>query len=262
LHHPNSLSSYLLPIMPFLAFWGFGERNPLGFRAMASIVVALGVAMVVMVSQSRVGLALILVNVPAVLLMVNRWRPTRVTRFLSLIVVVGMVLAGLKGADTIWKRFANAQSAAGRTELNQTAALMMADHPLLGVGLNQYPRLASDTPEYRAHLVRMANEEQLGVAHHMYWLTVAEMGILGLLVYLIIVFRFWWLACRHAWQRGSPGSLLLAGYMIGVGSVHLQALYEWVLRQTSVAYMFLVMSAVCVWLAGRARTGATPEVAL
>lgn len=255
LFHPNSLSSYLLPVMPLLAFWGLGSRRPASRRALAVTVVSLGVALVVIVSQSRVGLSLILAMIPAILLLVNRWRRVLATRVVSLVVVGLMVLAALRGADTVWDRFVNAPwvSGAGRLELNETARMMLEDHPFLGIGLNQYSHLASNRPEYRAHLVLMANEERQAVVHHMYWLTAAEMGLLGLLAYLVMIGRFWLLSVRFGWRRGSFDSLLLAGYMLGVGAVHLQALYEWVLRQTSVAYMFLIVSAMCAVLAERER---------
>ena len=250
LYHPNSLSSYLLPVMPFLAFWGLGQRRPASPSALALVLLSLCVGLVVIVSQSRVGLTLMLVMIPTVLLLANRWRRVLATRVVSGVVMGLLILAAMRGADTVWDRFVNAPqvSGAGRLELNETARLMMKDHPFLGIGLNQYSHLATVRPEYRAHLVIMANDERQGVVHHMYWLTAAEMGIPGLLVYLIIIGRFWLLAVRYAWRRGSFESLLLAGYMLGVGAVHLQALYEWVLRQTSVAYMFVIMSAMCAYL--------------
>ena len=256
LHHPNSLSSYLLPVMPFLAFWGFTRSRPTSWRALLSIALSLGIALVVVVSQSRVGLLLMLANVPAVLLLANRWRRVVSTRIISGLLVLAILLAALRGADTVWDRFTNAPWASGaaRVELNHTAFLMTFDHPWLGIGLNQYSRVASENPAYLAHLVVMANEDRQGVCHHMYWLTAAEMGVLGLLVYLVIIGRFWWLSTRHAWRRRDPESLLLASYMLGMGAVHLQALYEFVLRQTSVAYMFMIMSGVCVFLAQRVRS--------
>lgn len=250
-HHPNGISPYLHIAMPFLLCWGLSERRGSSARVLLSIVVGLGMVFVVVVSQSRAGLLLMLCNVVAVLVLANRWGSSRRVRGVSIIMLILFLAGGIMAADGIYTRFTQAPTSSGeaRKELNRAAWMMIEDHPVIGVGLNQYSRVLSVTPDYRLPLVLLAHEEQQGVVHHIYYLTAAETGALGFIVFTIVIGRFWWLSFWNSWLRGSRESLLLSGYVLGATALHLQGLYEWGFRITPAAYMFMIMSAVVVRLA-------------
>ena len=97
----------------------------------------------------------------------------------------------------------------------ESAAMMFAAHPLLGVGIGNY---AVAYPAYA--LPGWSNP--LGHAHNYYLNVAAEAGIIGLVAYLILwAAAFWqgWRAVRvtRGWQRGVAAGLL--GMLVAL-SVH------------------------------------------
>jgi O-antigen ligase len=141
------------------------------------------------------------------------------------------------------------ESAGAREEFDYAAALMARDHPVFGVGLNNFSYVLTTTPKYNEHIRIMADEKQAGVAHHIYRLVWAETGAAGLLVFVAIILRFWWLAGRAGWHARSLEEILLVGLCLGATTLHLSGFLEWVFRITPVSYMFFVTSAVTVGLA-------------
>ena len=97
----------------------------------------------------------------------------------------------------------------------ESAAMMFAAHPLLGVGIGNY---AAAYPAYA-----LPNwSDPLGHAHNYYLNVAAEAGIVGLIAYLILwASAFWqcWRAVRvtSGWQRGVAAGLL--GMIVAL-SVH------------------------------------------
>ncbi len=256
--HSNGIPLYLHVAMPVLLLWGLAAKNPLGRRALLSITVALGMVFVVVATQSRAGQVLVLGNLVVALVLANRRYRTGGVRKASLAIVLLALLGGLKSTDSILERFRTApeQSRIAREELNRTAELMIADHPLMGVGLNQFSHVAATTPRYYMHKEVLANERQSSVAHHIYLLTAAEMGYPGLIVFLIIMGRFMWPCLRHGFCRDSRMSLPLFGCFLGFTAVHLQGFLEWGLRISPVIYLFIMMSAFSVVLTERVRADA------
>ncbi len=97
----------------------------------------------------------------------------------------------------------------------ESAAMMFAAHPVLGVGIGNY---AAVYPAYA-----LPNwSDPLGHAHNYYLNVAAEAGIVGLIAYLILwASAFWqgWRAVRvtNGWQRGVAAGLL--GMIVAL-SVH------------------------------------------
>jgi hypothetical protein len=93
---------------------------------------------------------------------------------------------------------------------------------------------------YRQHITVMANEEQAGVAHHIYLLTAAEMGWFGMYFFITIVILcelsmvFYGISWKTYEQR------LLLGLSVGFLVLFAIGLYEWVIRQTPVLYQLVV----------------------
>ena len=97
----------------------------------------------------------------------------------------------------------------------ESAAMMFAAHPVLGVGIGNY---AAVYPAYA-----LPNwSDPLGHAHNYYLNVAAEAGMIGLIAYLILwASAFWqgWRAVRatRGWQRGVAAGLL--GMIVAL-SVH------------------------------------------
>ena len=157
-------------------------------------------------------------------------------------------------ADSFVERFLNApeSSAEARDEFNRAATAMAEDH-MLGVGINTFPRVLTDDGRYRQFLRVVKNEEQAGVAHHIYLLTAAETGFVGLALFLAIMARLFLVALRGIRSQSRLGALLLWGALVGFCTLHVGGLFEWAFRITPVLYMWAVASALAVGLAESAR---------
>ena len=127
---------------------------------------------------------------------------------------------------------------------------MAKDHGL-GVGINHFSHALTASERYRGHLVIMANETQGGVAHHIYWLTAAETGYIGLAIYVALLARVALLAGWRGYAATGPEANLLIGFFFGFISLYLSGFLEWAMRITPVTYLFYLNCGVCVALAQR-----------
>jgi O-antigen ligase len=186
------------------------------------------------------------------LVLAHRRARSRTVTATAALVAVAVLAGGTMAADSLLDRVRNAPetSEAARDEFNTAADMMLRDHPL-GVGLNQFSRVLSTVPRYRDQLVVMANEEQGGVAHHIYRLTAAELGWVGLAVFLIIMGRFSWLTARAGWRHRTPEASLMACAGLGFLAVNLSGFLEWGFRITPIFYLFLIMGGFVAALAER-----------
>lgn len=243
--HSNTVPMYLNMLMPMLLIWGVCDQRMGRAGAAVSIAGAFGMIFSVLATQSRFGLALSGMCL-AGSLCYALWRHRGGRALLiAAVVLAGTFVGGFMAMDTVIERFASApkESEEARNEFNQAARMMMADR-VFGVGLNNFSEVLTNVEHYRAHIKVMKNEEQAGVAHHIYLLTAAEMGRIGLAVYLVIIFRFLWMALRGSLARRSVEGGLLFGLFLGGTALHLVGLMEWALRITPPAYMFAVTCAL------------------
>lgn len=246
--HSNTIPSFLNLIVPVLLGWGLCDRRLTRAQTAISLIAVFGMIFAIVATLSRAGMALTVGCVVGMLMIANvRARSGRVM-VTSLVIYTAILAGGVKAVDTVVERFQSAplESAEAREEFNAAAAMMAHDH-LFGVGLNNFSHVLTNISEYRQHIVVMAGEQQAGVAHHIYWLTAAEMGYPGLVVFVIVIGRFVWLAGRCAWRGGrSLEGLLLSGFFLGFCALHAVGFLEWTLRITPVSYLFTVSLGICV----------------
>ncbi|MDA8018979.1 MAG: hypothetical protein MPN21_16175 [Thermoanaerobaculia bacterium] len=251
--HSNTVPLYLNLVMPIVLLWALAGPTPRSaLDTWLGTAGALGMVGAVTMTYSRAGIAIAAACVASVLLIASIRRPTMRSiggaMSLSLLGVVGLALV----SDSLIARFLDApkSSEEARHEFNVAAADMASDH-LLGVGINQFSLVLTEDARYRRGIEVMANEEEAGVVHHVYWLTAAELGYLGLGLFLVVLGRYWLLA----WQVGLGGSGLASftglGAGIGFGAVHLQGLLEWALRISPVSYQLAIVCGLVSGLAVR-----------
>jgi O-antigen ligase len=155
-----------------------------------------------------------------------RYRDPKLLRF----VLLGLVAAGalwLKAGDNILARFDNASeaSAEARNHFEDMARLMLDAHPVSGVGMNHY---SLENSRKYADKVDLPEIDRGGVAHHFYWLTLAELGYLGLFAVLWLFLLPVFMALRRSTQCGpGPCGDLLQGVAIGIGAILLQGTLEY-----------------------------------
>ena len=258
--HSNTIPLYANLILPVLLIWALCDRELPLWKCVASIVLSLGLMFAVICTFSRLGIALAAGCFLGAVLWANlRSSSVRVrtaTLALGLVALAGLV----RVAGPIVNRIQTAPptSEEARDEFNYAAQLMLRDHPF-GVGLNNFSYVLTTHTEYREHFEAMKNEEQAGVCHHIYWLTAAETGYLGLALYLALIIRFCWSALRGSWRNRSIYGALLFGVFLGLGALQASGFFEWAFRVTPVMQLFAIQAAVAVAWPGmrpRPRTAA------
>jgi O-antigen ligase len=256
--HSNTVPIFMLQMLPVLLLWASCDRKVPRPVAGLALMGVLGGAFAIAATQSRAGIVLVgLTLVGAVMLAVGRW-PSRRSIAISLIFVMLGGIGALKALDSFITRLKTAPEAseAAREEFNHAAELMVQDRPWTGVGINSFSYVLTRTPAYNGHIVVMANEEQAGVAHHIYLLTAAETGYPGILLFLFCLLR-WWLMMLRAGLRGKTFErTYLLGYFLGFGCFFLIGFLEWAFRISPVSYFVAVNMAVATSLASRQRQAA------
>jgi hypothetical protein len=102
----------------------------------------------------------------------------------------------------------------------------------------------------------MANEEQAGVAHHIYRLTAAELGYPGLVCFLLVWWGFWIRPLWVGWRRQGLHATLLLGFSIGFQALYLIGFLEWAFRLTPVIYLYTIQAGLASALADEVAGGA------
>lgn len=228
--HQNSLGMAVNIVLPLqlARFMYTGSR-------LAGVAVASG-CLCVIFSLSRGSLTMLLIGVSSVYL-ASMLRGITGRKVLITLAGFGGAAAVLaKSFDTIVRRFESApeSSAGAREKFELVAQMMLSEHPM-GVGLNMYSWEIRTDYGPRLGLP----ESEAGVAHHIYWLTVAECGYLGLFAYVLLLAVVFVPSVRalFAARRDFRGQLAM-GCVAGLFVMYLQGSLEWIARQTVQSYLF------------------------
>jgi hypothetical protein len=252
--HSNTVPLYLNLVLPILLLWGLCDKRMSLHGSSIHVLAALGMAFSVVMTYSRAGTALTAMAVLGCLAIAASRAPGwRVGLTSGVVLLVGMA-GSAAVADSFLDRIRDApeSSAEARHEFNIAAQRMASNH-IFGVGVNNFSTALTTGREYRSHLTVMATEQKGGVAHHIYWLTAAEVGYLGLGSFLLVLARFLWMAARWGWGRSTPEGLALSGCAIGFATANLAGLFEWALRVSPVTYQFAIVAGLTVACAEIAR---------
>ncbi|HZS00302.1 MAG TPA: O-antigen ligase family protein [Chloroflexota bacterium] len=205
---PNQLALYLgyaLPLAVALALW-----SPAGRRWYAALASLVGLALALTFSIGGwlgAGAALL------VLAALQGRRALVLTAGAGAAVGAGSLLLAVRlGIE----RVLSGQTATFRRQIWTAALAMLRDHPLLGIGLDNFLyryQLQYILPEAWA-------EPNISHPHNwalQFWL---DLGILGLVAFLGLLARFGWLALRGLQQaRGGLDRALLAGALASVAGL-------------------------------------------
>lgn len=239
--HSNTIPSFSVIILCVLLIWLLYEQRIGQLTFLLALGAALGTLFAIFATGSRTGMAGAAGLVIASLIVANRKNRSVRTKRTSLLIVVCMLVGALFVADTVIDRFLNAPPASeeARNEF-EIAAIMMADDYPTGVGLNLYSKVLTEVQEYRQHISVMRNEEQAGVAHHIYLLTAAEMGYGGMVAFILILLLFLVSMVVRGIRWNTVEQRLLLALALGFAMVCAIGMYEWVLRQSPVLYQTVV----------------------
>jgi O-antigen ligase len=179
------------------------------------------------------------------------------------VLVVGLLLGLLRGLDSLQARIDGAgqeeEVADFRLVLNRQSAEMFKDHPLVGIGWNQYG-LANSRPQgayswvieewnrERNHVYGEEGYTSNALTESLYWLHLAENGILGTVAYGVFLLVTLLLVVSAAWRRRSD--LTALGLLIVLVITYAHGTLERVLVQPKNLSAWLILVAI---VAGAAR---------
>ncbi len=260
----NDLATLIVTAMPFGLYFVIGQRRLLWRLLAAGGLVVLAVGLIS--SGSRGGF-LAFLAVAAFVLMKMSTIPAR-SRIGGLVVIL-VVLLGT-ASNKYWTQMQtivhydqdyNVTSETGRVRIWKRGISYMAGHPLLGVGMRNFP-VAEGTISPQARLQERGIGVWWGAAHNTYVQVGAELGFPGLLLYLGVIGTAW-LSLRRVSRRAlrehsTSGvsrvaqSLMAALVGFAVGSFFLSLAY---------ADMLYMLIALAIGLAKSARGDTGPDAA-
>ncbi len=282
LEHANSLSMYFCLTGPPLvaaayAGWTSWLRR---FSGVCAALAAVGVLLTV----SRAGIPVFAVVALGTFVACASWK----LNVRMIVVRAGLVLAGIALVASLWATLANRfgyisledeyldQDVDGRGVYLRLAKNLATDH-FFGVGLNNWSYHVSRS--YGADLgFRFQDYDQLvaaygtsdvgGVfgnsylaapAHNLAALTLGELGLPGLLLFLLLWGRWFSLGVPFLFgRRDDAGRTLAVGLFFGICGIFGQSITEWVFRQTAIVITFNILLGALASLAYARRHPSTP----
>jgi putative inorganic carbon (hco3(-)) transporter len=208
LPHPNVFSDYLTFVLPPILTVLLLGRRALGGAWIPLLALGFGGLAALTMALSRAGWISFVFAMAFVLF--GGWRSGLVrprqlaTVGLCAVFVLGVIAVVFPAAIY---RITNSDqmSSAARLAMIDQAALIIKENPIVGVGLGGYNKAAQTTrptsfaallPDFRATLLK-------GVVHNKYLLTFAELGIVGLILFLWFLLPPIWLPFANI-QWSSP----------------------------------------------------------
>jgi hypothetical protein len=239
--HANTLGmavNLVAPIALAVLFEGKGDKLGVATVGSAAICVVLALSRGALLMFGFAGAIVVLGS------LVRHFSRRKLWVTIVLVVAVLAVLG--KSFDSIVERFLTAPEAsvAARDRFEAAAQAMVSDN-VFGIGLNQY----SHVLEHGGYADRfeMPDVDRDGLAHHIYWLTAAELGWHGLLAYLWLIAMPLFTAVRGALRfKGDVRGDILLGCAAGMAAMHVHGLAEWIARQTSMMYLFFTVVGLTV----------------
>lgn len=233
LSHPNILGGYLVFLIPLMFALVLLGRRHIGRARFVSLLLLMASAAALVLSLSRqawiacaVALALLLVLGYARGLV----RSAQVKGLVAVAMGVTALVAIAYPAALLRIVESDQGSTQSRLLMIDQALLIIKGDPILGVGLGSYTRAAqANIPESFAHIKHQYREVLLkGVVHNKWLLITAELGLLGLALFLVAI----WLPLRrylrrHTWSDPVYAMLALGLFCSLAGTLVIYAFDHW-----------------------------------
>jgi O-antigen ligase len=217
LGHPNTLGGYLVFLIPPMFALVLLGRRHIGRTWFVSLLLLMASAAALVLSLSRqawiacpVSLALLLVLGYARGLV----RSAQLKALVAVAVGVTTLTAIAYPAALLRIVERDQGSTQSRLVMNDQALLIIEGSPILGVGLGSYTRAAqTNIPESFANIKRERREVLLkGVVHNKWLLITAELGLVGLALFLVAT----WLPLRRYLRRRTWSDPVYAMLALGL----------------------------------------------
>ena len=253
--HRNGMAMGMLLLGPIF-FAGYISYGLLSVRGFICFVAFGGALLSTMWSYSRGAMTMVPLayGLSALVCFLERRRSMRKFKRIVPIVLAGVIGLALM-LPRIIERFREAPESSGNTrvELAHCAFEMIKDHPLRGVGINNWSLNMEPTHPYQDLASEAVGYDLTyrGIVETVYLLVCAECGIPAL-VAMIAWFAWYWvlsirLICR---LRGNEWYFVAAGLFGGLTANYMQSALEWVLRQqlNLICLMFVFAMLTHLWL--------------
>jgi O-antigen ligase len=183
---PNYLAAAIVPAMMLAAALAIRRGRPilrLGLMV-AIVILAVGLA----ATQSRGGfIAIAIVSVGALVL----WRGRRMMAAAMIVIFALGAIGWFTASPAAWERITSAEDGgSGRTDIWTVAWRVVEEHPVVGVGLTQFPVVSQDYLRQPGAIERGDLIINHGiVVHNAYLQLWAETGLIGLLLFAALALR-------------------------------------------------------------------------
>jgi O-antigen ligase len=177
--NPNDLALHMVSFLPFAILMAGARGRPV--RRVAGALMAAFMFGAIVLSKSRAGFLGLVVMIAALVISTQRVRPG-----IGAAVLAATLIATPFVPESFWQRMASifdeeldeTGSRQARKDLLSEAWQTFLDHPVTGVGAGQFKNY---DPQERARAWNEAHNALLQVA--------AELGVLGLAVFVFLIFR-------------------------------------------------------------------------
>ncbi len=233
--HSNALSNFLETLSPLALAFLLGRSS--GFLRALSLVAFPAGMIGIFLTFSRAGWGSAVLGVGAVLLMSSVFG----TMHRSKVILFGSVLLiclgifGLLMAGIISQRITTFGSSSWlvRTGTIQVASNIVKQHPLLGVGVNNYMVVASQ-------YVSPGLSPLFGglIAHNLFYLVAAETGITGLAVFLALMLTIMLEGRRVIKADREIFSTIAIGILGGIVALLIHGMFDWLFFYDPIHVLF------------------------
>lgn len=224
LGHTNMFSKYLSLLLPSIACTFFVVKTRL-LKILSAILFAFGSVVLIMTLTRSAWIGFIF-SLGIVIYYFKRnkslWRKARK----SIIgVCILFLIVGLASSGIILSRITSDDhgSAEIRIPLMQIAFSMIRANPIFGVGINNYTIVMFD---YDFTVDQVASKFPHPV-HNVYLLYAAEIGLLGLLFYLLTIGKSCWDGLMNGKSQNTIVAAISIGFSAGIISLMVQSFMDW-----------------------------------
>ena len=282
LDHANSLSMYFcltVPLLVAVAFSGWSR----GLRAFCGIC-SLAACAGLILTLSRAGIPVFAAVVAGAILACASWRLTPRRIAIRTILVLGVIAMVATCWTQMGRRYSESSleeeyfdpAVDGRGVYLRLSAAIVRDH-FLGIGLNNWsyevsrmygPRIGYRFEDYdfltsvygTSDDKQFADSYLAAPAHNLAALTLGELGIPGLFIFVLLWAR--WLSMAAPFlllPRGEPMRAMGVGLLFCILGIFGQSLTEWVYRQTPILFTFYILLGALASLAHARRQASIEE---
>ena len=249
--HQNSMALFMMLIVPVF-YAAYLTLPKSGFRTLLSVAFVCGSgALFRTYSRGAMAMFPVAVAITTAFTAFFRLSARLAARMLPLVAIalVGFTLLVPK----IVSRFENAPKQSGDTRkwFAITALNVVSEHPLAGVGVNNWSNFVSANPELQDEEFRPSGttSSQIGIVETIYLLVLAECGIPGLALLVAWFFYYWCVALKLTVKLARTRYFAIpAGLLGGMTGCFIQSCLEWVLKQQINFILLMIVFATLAWM--------------